>query len=209
MRLRERIRTYTSKCGCRLHANFPVHRLVIAAVARIIYKLLRCRFCTVMCFVNFVKARGRHASSRVAYAQCFKNDDVSPWNGKNLPHSSPNPLASCHPNSVRWLRHRYLPLCKIWSGSGCESYVQMRDFTILYLYSVFFVRFWSFLLPATIKMLARILTSDTSKHAVARKNAPFQGHKDKKLTQRPPFREAAIFDIVFDWTWKIFARKPI
>ena len=124
--------------------------------------------------------QGSH--TRTVVRECCKDDNQSQCKGQNLPPPPPplKPLTDRRQNLPTWLRRGYLPSCKISSKSDKGfPFLRMRDFAHQIVHSAIFSFFGGFFMSSTAKTPARILTQNTSKDAVPRKDVPFGGRKTK------------------------------
>ena len=103
-----------------------------------------------------------------------------------------NPSSDRHQNLTTWLRRLCLPFCKISSRSDKWFCFCACVISRIKLFTRLFVRV-GFFKSSTAKTPTRILTQNTSKDAVPRKDVPFGGRKTKSLAlhpfllQKPPF----------------------
>ena len=112
-----------------------------------------------------------------------------------------NPLTDGHQNFRRWLCRGYLPPCKTnfnQIGLGV-SFLRMRDFAPLGTkwLGYFFLVGWGFLRQATIEKRAPILTQNSSKDAVPRKEVPFGKLKTNIYLVDPYFPKKRHFGAQF------------
>jgi len=103
----------------------------------------------------------------------------------------------------------YLPSCKISSKSDKGFRFCACAITRIKLITRLFYSFFGFFKSSTANTPARILTQNTSKNAVLRKDAPFWGSKNEQLSFSPPFvLRIVIMGSFFDGT-EIFARRRL
>jgi len=122
-----------------------------------------------------------HSHRRTVVRECCKDDDQCQWERPKFdPPPQLNPLTDRHQNLPTWLRHGYLPSCKISSRSDRGFCFCACAISRIKLFTRLFFRFLGgFFISSTAKTPARILTQNTSKDAVPRKNVPFGGRKTK------------------------------
>ena len=123
----------------------------------------------------------RTSHTRTAVRECCKDNDQSQ---REMPKFDPplplNPLTDRHQNLPTWLRRGCLPSRKISSRSDKGFRFCACAISRIKLFTWLFVRlFGGFFISSTAKTPARILTQNTSKDAVPRKNVPFGGRKTK------------------------------
>ena len=141
--------------------------------------------------------------------ECCKDDDQSQWERPKFdPPPSLNPLADRHQNIPTWLRRGYLPSCKISSTSDkrfrfCACAISRIK---LFTRGLFFGGFFK---SSTAKRPARILTQNTSKDAVSRKDVPFGGRKPKVKLYTTFCSKNGNFGDRFPQDLGIFARKRL
>ena len=119
--------------------------------------------------------------TRTVVRECCKDDDQSQWERPKLdPPPHLKPLIDRHQNLPTWLRRGYLPSCKSSSTSDKGFCFCACAISRIKLFTRLFVRFLGgFFISSTAKTPARILTQNTSKDAVPRKDVPFGGRKTK------------------------------
>ena len=86
---------------------------------------------------------------------------------------------TAYQNLPTWLRRGYLPSCKSSSTSDKGFRFCACAISHIKLFTRLFFRFFGFFISSTAKTPARILTQNTSKDAVPRKDVPFGGPKTK------------------------------
>jgi len=122
----------------------------------------------------------RVSHTRTVVRECCKDDDQCQWERPKFdPPQLLNPLTDHHQNLFTWLRRGYLPSCKISSRSDKEFRFCACAISRIKLFNRLFVRFFGYFKSSTTKTPARILTQNTSKDAVPRKDVPFGGRKTK------------------------------
>jgi len=101
--------------------------------------------------------------TRTVVRECCKDDDQSQWEKPKFDPATPKPLNRSSPTFTYVIVDIYHP-------------AKFRPDRIR---GYWFVYFGGFFKSSTAKMPARILTQNTSKDAVPRKDVPFRGRKTK------------------------------
>jgi len=122
--------------------------------------------------------------TRTVVRECCKGDDASQWRSPKFdPPSRSNPVRGNHKNWQRWLRRGPLHLCKSLSRFAqafpFRACVTLRAKLHIQKVLVFFFFGGGFLQLATAKAPGRILTQNTPKLAVLRKDVPLRGREHK------------------------------